>query len=125
VALSYAGSGDLSVVAALVRAAACLGLDGPWLKEALVYLLDQQQSAGCFGLLALGPSLISTKDEIAEASMRLTVEVLWALGAARYALGEPKARRDAQQRVLPKRQRDHRGGLGSTLAPDTANPRAL
>jgi hypothetical protein len=92
VALSYAGSGDLSVVAALVRAAACSGVDGPWLKEALVYLLDQQQSTGCFGLLALGPSLTSTKDEIAEASMRLTVEVLWALAAARYALGTPKRR---------------------------------
>jgi hypothetical protein len=35
------------------------------------------------------------------------------------------ARRDAQQRVLPKRQRDYRRGVGSTLAPDTANPRAL
>jgi hypothetical protein len=90
VALSYAGSGDLSVVAALVRAAACSGLDGPWLAEAMVYLLDQQQPAGCFGLLALGTSLTCTEGEITEASMRLTVEVLWALAGARYALGEPR-----------------------------------
>lgn len=95
VALSYAGSGDLSVVAAQVRAAACSGLDGPWLAEAVVYLLDQQQPAGCFGLLALGTSLTCTEGEIAEASLRLTVEVLWALAAARYALGELKPRRDA------------------------------
>jgi hypothetical protein len=89
-ALSYAGSGDLSVVAALVRAGGCLRLDGPWLEEALVYLLDQQQPAGCFGLLAVGPSLTSTEDEMAEASLRLTVEVLWALAAARHALdGQP------------------------------------
>jgi hypothetical protein len=86
VALSYAGSGDLSVTAALVRAAACSGLDGSWLEEAVVYVLDQQQPAGCFGLLALGTSLTSTEGEIAEASLRLTVEVLWALAAARYAL---------------------------------------
>jgi hypothetical protein len=92
VALSYAGSGDLSVAAALVRAAACSGLDGSWLEEAVVYLLDQQQPAGCFGLLALGASLTSTEDELAEASLRLTVEVLWALAAARYALGKPKRR---------------------------------
>jgi hypothetical protein len=95
-ALSYAGAGDVPVAAALVRAAAGLKLDGPWLEEALVYLLDQQQPAGCFGLLALGRSLTSTEDEITEASMRLTVEVLWALAAARYLSASPEARRDAR-----------------------------
>jgi hypothetical protein len=124
-ALSYAGTGDLPVAAALVRAGASLRLDGPWLEEALVYLLDQQQSEGCFGLIALGRSLANIEGDTSEALLRLTVEVLWALATARHALGEPKARRDAQQRVLPKRQRDHRRGVGSTLAPDTANPRAL
>jgi len=85
-ALSYAGTGDLPVAAALVRAGASSGLGGPWLEEALVYLLDQQQPEGTFGLIALGAALTSTQGEIAEASLRLTVEVLWALAAARYAL---------------------------------------
>jgi hypothetical protein len=85
-ALSYAGTGDLPVAAALVRAGASLRLDGPWLEEALVYLLDQQQSEGCFGLIALGPSLANIEGDTSEALLRLTVEVLWALATARHAL---------------------------------------
>jgi hypothetical protein len=85
-ALSYAGTGDLPVAAALVRAGASLRLDGPWLEEALVYLLDQQQSEGCFGLIALGRSLANIEGDTSEALLRLTVEVLWALATARHAL---------------------------------------
>jgi len=85
-ALSYAGIGDLPVAAALVRAGAGLRLDGPWLEEALVYLLDQQQPEGCFGPIALGRSLANIEGDTSEALLRLTVEVLWALATARRAL---------------------------------------
>jgi hypothetical protein len=78
VALSYARMNDASVVAVLVRAAAHLHLRSTWLYEAEEYLLDQQQPEGYFGLLALESALLD-KGPAAEAILRLTVEVLWAL----------------------------------------------
>jgi hypothetical protein len=81
-AVSYARSGDVAVVAALVRVAAHLDLADPWLNEAQAYLLDQQAPAGHFGLLArelahLPPDSGSPED----AYLRLTIEVLWAICA--------------------------------------------
>ncbi|MBV7326978.1 hypothetical protein KFU94_01690 [Chloroflexi bacterium TSY] len=79
VALSYARVGDLSVVAALVRAAAHLGLGDPWLVDAEEYLLDQQQADGSFGFLASELALLQDDATVPEALLRLTVEILWAL----------------------------------------------
>lgn len=81
-AVSYARSGDVAVVAVLVRAAAHLELADPWLDEAQAYLLDQQAPAGHFGLLArefahLPPNTGSPE----EVYVRLTIEVLWAISA--------------------------------------------
>jgi hypothetical protein len=78
-ALSFARVGDLSAVAAVVRAAARLRLRGPWLDEALAYLLDQQQPEGSFGLLAPELALVRQPRDHSVLSLRLTAEVLWAL----------------------------------------------
>ncbi len=77
-ALSYARTGDVSAVAALVRMAAHLRLDGAWLREAQCYLLSQQHSNGSFGLI--GPELASIRRHHPPVgpALRLTVEVLWA-----------------------------------------------
>jgi hypothetical protein len=80
-ALSYARVGDLSVVAALVRAAARLRLVHPWLVEAETYLLDQQQPDGSFGLFASELALFQDA-RAGPIALRLTVEVLWALAEA-------------------------------------------
>jgi hypothetical protein len=79
VALSYARSGDVAVVAALVRAAAHLDLKEQWLNNALDYVLDQQQPDGSFGLLAMEVALLGQAQLAHKAMMRLTVEVLWAI----------------------------------------------
>lgn len=78
-ALSYAREGDLLVVASLVRAAARLELRGPWLTEAMAYVLDQQHPDGYFGLLAPELALLGGEDDGQEARLRLTVEALWAM----------------------------------------------
>jgi hypothetical protein len=78
VAVSYARTGDLPVVAVLVRSAAHLLLCTAWLVEAEEYLLDQQRSDGAFGLAVWDPAVVGG-DEQAAARLRLTVEVLWAL----------------------------------------------
>lgn len=79
-AMSYAKSGDVVVVAALVRVAARLDLQGRWLSEAQRYLLSQQQSDGSFGMLAAEMEFLGGKKRANElATLRLTVEVLWAL----------------------------------------------
>ena len=80
VALSYARLGDLATVAALVRAGAYLGLRGHWLDEAEMYILDQQRPDGSFGLLASELALLQADLVAPYAVLRLTVEVLWALG---------------------------------------------
>jgi hypothetical protein len=79
VALSHARDGDLVVVAAVLRTAAHLGLHGSWLTAALRHVLDQQQPDGSFGLLA--PELALSEDPSCQSqvTLRLTVEVLWAL----------------------------------------------
>jgi hypothetical protein len=79
VALSYARVGDLLTVAALVRAAAHLGQTGDWLDEAEMYILDQQQPNGSFGLLGSEFTLLQNAVTARHAVLRLTVEVLWAL----------------------------------------------
>ena len=78
-ALSHARQGDLVVVAALLRMAACLGLHGRSLEAALRHLLDQQQPDGSFGLLASELTLWNDPDGQPQIALRLTVEVLWAL----------------------------------------------
>lgn len=79
-ALSYAHFGDISVVAALVRAAASLNLKGTSLFEAQDYLLDQQQPDGTFGLLTRElKQLQSGTTSYEDVRLSLTVEVLWAL----------------------------------------------
>lgn len=80
VALSYAMVGDLSVVASLVRVAAHLSLREPWLDDAEMYLIDQQQIDGGFGPLNSEFTLLRNEDSTAEARLRFTVEVLLALG---------------------------------------------
>jgi hypothetical protein len=78
-AISYARVGDVVVVAALVRAAAQLNLRCCWLREAQLYLLDQQQPSGCFGLISAELSMSSNEESVPGAYLRLTVEVLWSL----------------------------------------------
>ncbi len=96
VALSYARSGDVAVVAALVRAAAHLDLEHQWLNDALGYVLDQQQPDGSFGLLALEVALLGQDQLTHKAIIRLTVEVLWAIAEVsaqrqRQIITEPRA----------------------------------
>ena len=80
IALSFAYFGDISVVAALVRAAASLNLKGTTLLEAQDYLLDQQQPDGTFGLFARELKQLQSETKSTEdVRLRLTVEVLWAL----------------------------------------------
>jgi hypothetical protein len=82
VALSYARLGDLVAVAGVVRAAAHAGLTDPWLDEAQAYLLDQQATAGHFGLLARELARVQANGGSQEdAFLPLTVQVLWALCA--------------------------------------------
>ena len=77
-ALSFARVGDVSAVASLVRAAARLRLRGRWLDEAQVYLLDQQQPDGSFGLLAPELALVRRPRDRTALAFRVTAEVLWA-----------------------------------------------
>lgn len=79
IALSYAKVGDLSMVAAIVRSAAHLGFSHTWLNESEIFLLDQQQPDGSFGLLALEIELLKNELLAKQDQLRLTVEVLWAL----------------------------------------------
>jgi len=79
-AVSHAKSGDVVVVAALLRLAARLDLQGKWLSEAKRYLLTQQHSDGSFGMLAAEMEFVGRTKRVNElATLRLTVEVLWAL----------------------------------------------
>jgi hypothetical protein len=81
-AASYARSGDVAVVAALVRAAAHLGLADPWLDEAQAYMLDQQAIAGWFGLLSRELARVQAdRGSHEDVRLRLTVEVVWAICA--------------------------------------------
>lgn len=80
-ALSYARVGDLELVAALVRSAANLRLNCVWLEEAHLYLLEQQQPSGCFGLIAAEAHVIADDAWTSHVSLRLTVEVLSALAS--------------------------------------------
>jgi hypothetical protein len=81
-AVSYARSGDVAVVAALVRAAAHLDLADPWLDEAHAFLLDQQAADGHFGLLSRELAQMQAESGSHEdVCLRLTVEVLWAICA--------------------------------------------
>jgi hypothetical protein len=82
-AASYARSGDVAAVAAIVRAAAHLWLADAWLDEAQAWLLDQQAAPGHFGLVSreLAHMRANTDgcDEDEDVCLRLTVEVLWAI----------------------------------------------
>ena len=92
IALSFARDGDVTIVAAVVRAAAHVNLFGGWLDDAEQYLFEQQLPNGAFGLLAaeLKKSKIVDPDAV---TMRSTVEVLWALAEVaareRRISGEP------------------------------------
>ena len=94
IALSHARDGDLVAVAALLRMAAGLDLDGPWLQAALRYLLDQQQPDGSFGLLAPELALSEEPSCQLEVTLRLTVEVLWALAELAAARSRLRAATD-------------------------------
>jgi hypothetical protein len=88
-AVSYARSGDVAAVAAVVRAAAHLGLADPWLDEAQAYLLDQQAAAGHFGLLSRELAHLQADSGSSEdVCLRLTVEVSWAICAVVAASSE-------------------------------------
>jgi hypothetical protein len=107
IALSYARCGDLVAVAAVVRMAASLELQGPWLTAALRHLLDQQQPNGSFGLLAPELALLEDPKSEPQVTARLTVEVLWALAevaVARYKIQNSSRRHSKLQenRVGPK-----------------------
>jgi hypothetical protein len=78
-ALSYARTGDSSLVAALVRAAARMRLRGDWLAAAQTYVLDQQQPDGSFGLVLPELAVMRHTDARARVALRLTAENLWAL----------------------------------------------
>jgi hypothetical protein len=78
-ALSYARTGDSSMVAALVRAAARMRLRGTWLAAAQTYVLDQQQPDGSFGLVLPELVVMRHTDVRARVALRLTAESLWAL----------------------------------------------
>lgn len=78
IALSYAREGDLSVVAAIVKACAHLNLKGEWISDATNFLLEQQQPEGYFGLFAR-EFAISHEEQKLNIILPLTVEVLWAL----------------------------------------------
>jgi hypothetical protein len=79
-AISNAKAGDVVVVAAMVRVAARLDLQGNWLLASQHFLLAQQQPDGSFGMLAAEMEFLRGKKRANElATLRLTVEVLWAL----------------------------------------------
>lgn len=87
IALSYANKGDLSVVAALIRISSYLNLKGEWIAEATDFLLDQQQPEGYFGLFSKEVSILDKEQEVIF-SLRLTVDVLWALAVQHKELIE-------------------------------------
>ncbi|MDA2330937.1 hypothetical protein [Bacillus cereus] len=78
IALSYAREGDLSVVAAIIKASAHLNLKGEWISDATNFLLEQQQPDGYFGLFARELA-ISHEEQKLNILLPLTVEILWAL----------------------------------------------
>ncbi len=85
-ALSYARDGDVSCVAAIVRAAAHASLRDARFEESVDYLVDQQRLDGSFGLLA--PEFAALPGRAArDPTKRLTVEVLWALAEGATAWG--------------------------------------
>lgn len=85
IAISYAIEGDLSVVAALVKAAAILNLNGKEIIEASNFILDQYQSEGYFGLYSEEINHLN-KEQRTNFFLRLTVEVLWALAEQTHQL---------------------------------------
>lgn len=78
-ALSYAAESDVLVVAVLLRASARAGMRHPWLDEAEMYLLDQQEPDGSFGRVAPESGLPGADADPEEIRLLLTVEILWAL----------------------------------------------
>lgn len=82
--VSYARDADPVAVASLVRVAARLGVDRGLLDEAVAFLLEQQTDAGSFGLLADSGQI----ERRLQRSLRMTVEVVWALAALEAADGQ-------------------------------------
>lgn len=82
--ISYARDADPVAVASLVRVAARLRVEPALLDEAVSFLLEQQTDDGSFGLLA--DSAQSDGSRLRQ-SLRITVEVLWALAAVAERVG--------------------------------------
>jgi hypothetical protein len=80
-ALSFARSDDLQVVAAMLRLASSLGANSNVTSDAWRYLLAQQQEDGSFGLLSAELILLKQQDRYMLVRLAVTVEVLWALAA--------------------------------------------
>lgn len=83
-AVSYAREGDVSMVAALVRASGQMGFSGPWLDDVVDFLDAQCCPAGAFGLFAIEADQLKLSSEgilDGSALLRTTVEVLWAFAA--------------------------------------------
>jgi hypothetical protein len=109
-ALSYARVGDLCVVAALLQSAAGADLDNSWIREAQIYLLDQQQPSGCFGLISAELALAGGDIVESEVQLRLTVECLWALSAIQRRLmhGQSQHSRPPAECVIEAKLLDRR-----------------
>jgi hypothetical protein len=80
-AVSFARSGDLQVVAAIVRMAAELGIQNDRVSKAQQFLLDHQQPGGSFGLFEPELSALGDGETGLVARLAMTVEVLRALAA--------------------------------------------
>jgi hypothetical protein len=81
IALSYGRVNDLELVAILVQAAAKMRLKSAAINEAHHYILEQQQPAGCFGLIADEASIIGDNSWNSYTSLRLTVAAVSALAS--------------------------------------------
>jgi hypothetical protein len=76
--ISYARDADPVAVASLIRVAVRLHMDTAPFDEAIAFLLEQQADDGSFGLLSDSEQI---GDGRLRQSLRITVEVIWALAA--------------------------------------------
>lgn len=76
---SYARTGDLEVVAILIRASTRLSLKIKYINEAMNFLLNHQNINGCFGLLGRENIELHGTQKEPFIFLRLTVEVIWTI----------------------------------------------